>query len=196
MSPQTAEGLPGQHEGSMGWQRHTCDWSVDFEQIGLGSKQLGSPVYNEQSLLLRKPSLAVKVILEECDVGFRLVWGRVELLVGGDAHRRCLDLLSETHEWANRRRMTSYTNVFNDALLCANEATIFELMLGEVDGDGRFFVNLLVNFRDCFLEMLQLCAGWLRHRILKQRSFARSENEICGGEENRFVTRVRPQQAL
>lgn len=86
---------------------------IHFKQIRLLPQHLAALFENEQGLFFGKAAFAVKVILQEGDVGLGGILRRVELVVCGRVHGRCL-------------------NVLDDAFVRGNEFAGFKLMLRKV----------------------------------------------------------------
>jgi len=68
------------------------DGGVHLQQVWLRLEDFGALLEDPQCLLLGQAALAVKVLLEELDVGFCAVMRREELLVGGRVEGRRLDV--------------------------------------------------------------------------------------------------------
>jgi hypothetical protein len=80
----------------------TCDRRVDRQHIGLRMQYLSRFVQNIHRLLLAQAAFPVKMVLEECNIGFRRILARKELRLGWYAHSRRLNLFQ-----SNRSSITT-----------------------------------------------------------------------------------------
>lgn len=68
------------------------DGGVHLEKVGLGTQQLGTLSNDPQRLFLGESALAIKVLLEEVDVGLFMGVVFEKLLIRGLEHGRRLDI--------------------------------------------------------------------------------------------------------
>lgn len=72
------------------------DGSVDFEQVGFLTQDLGGSCQDEAGLVIGETALAIKVVLEEGNIGLGRVLCAEELLVGGFLECWCLYIFDDT----------------------------------------------------------------------------------------------------
>lgn len=70
----------------------TCYGGIDDQDIRLSAEELGRLFDDIQRMFLLYATFTIKVVLQECNVGFPLLGLGEELFVGRNGHRGCLHL--------------------------------------------------------------------------------------------------------